>query len=197
MTGGTFRGYLTLSTPCLPDRSSNRASAGPAGHAGCERHARDGQVIKRRGLQRAFLTSGCPRPGAGEQARAGSGGDVGVGHREVGQAPGVLELEAERLLVVALEHGDVQGQREERVRAELEQLRVVMPGQGRPLYVVELQPGGALGAGHVQDDVGSLGLPPLDGAPGVFPVPLDELGVAVDGVEELVQQVLRQVYTPD
>jgi len=44
------------------------------------------------------------------------------------QASGVILLEPERLGIVALEHGDEQRQREERVRTELEQLGVVMRG---------------------------------------------------------------------
>src|SRR5215469_5562015 len=129
-------------------------------------------------------------------AQPWSGGAVGVGELEAGEALGVLQLEAQGLGIVALEHGDEQRQRQERVRAELEQPGIVVRGQGLPLVVVELQPGAALVTVHVQDRVGPLGFPPLNGAARVFPVPLDELGVAVDGVQELVQQVLAHAPAP-
>src|ERR1700741_4556911 len=112
------------------------------------------------------------------------------------QPLGVLELEAERLRVVPLEQRDEQRQRQERVRAELEQLRVVVCGQRLALRVVERKPARLLAGEHVQDDVGPLGLPPLDGAPGVLAVALDEFRVPVDGVKELVQQVLGHQATP-
>jgi hypothetical protein len=101
-----------------------------------------------------------------------------------------LPLEGQRLGVVALEQGDEQGQDQEVVRAHLEQRDVVVGGQRLPFGVGEPQPGAALGARAVEDSVGLLGLPPGHGAARVGAVALDQFRVPVDGVQELVQQVL-------
>jgi len=66
-----------------------------------------------------------------------SGGDVRVGELEVAQPGRVLALKAEGLLVVALEHGDEEGERQESVGAQLEQLHIVVRGERLPLLVVE------------------------------------------------------------
>src|SRR6478752_2346272 len=72
----------------------------------------------------------------------------------------------------------------------------VLPLEGQRLGVVELQPGAALGPRAVEDHDGLLGLPPRHGAARVGAVALDQLRVAVDGVQELVQQVLAHASTP-
>lgn len=61
-----------------------------------------------------------------------SGGDVWVGQAPVAEPGRVLALEPQRLRVVALEQGDEQGQREEAVRTQFEQLDVVVRGQRFP-----------------------------------------------------------------
>src|SRR5215469_17753415 len=71
---------------------------------------------------------------------ARSGGDVRVGEGPVAEAGGVLALEPERFVVIALEQGDEQGQREERVGPELEQLRVVVRRERLALGVGQRQP---------------------------------------------------------
>src|SRR5215472_9185842 len=71
-----------------------------------------------------------------------------------------------------------------------------MAGQGLALGVVEGQPRAALGVGHVEYRVRPFRLPPGDRAARVVPVPLHQFGVAVDGVEEFVQQVLAHCATP-
>src|SRR5215471_9288596 len=73
-----------------------------------------------------------------------SGRDVGVGEGPVAEAGGVLALEPERLVVVALEQGDEQGQCEERVGPELEQLRVVVRRERLALGVGQREPGALL-----------------------------------------------------
>src|SRR5262249_58304503 len=104
--------------------------------------------------------------------RAYSGRDVGVGEAPVAEAGGVLALEPERLVVVALEQGDEQGQREERVGPELEQLRVVVGRERLALGVGQRQPGAPLALVTAEDHVGALGLPPLHGAARVGAVAL-------------------------
>jgi hypothetical protein len=98
--------------------------------------------------------------------------------------------------VVALEHRDEQGEREERVRAHLEQRHVVVLAQRPPLVLGEGQPRRPLGVGAVEQRAGHLGLPPLHGAGRVGAVALGQVGVAVDGVEELVQQVPAHADAP-
>ena len=75
------------------------------------------------GAERSFHPLWFAGRGRGRGRR--SGGDVGVGHLEVSEAQRVLLLES-KWFVVALEHRDKQGQREERVGAELEELHVVV-----------------------------------------------------------------------
>src|ERR1700684_1234460 len=125
-------------------------------------------------------------------ARSGkiSGGNVGVGQVPVAEPGRVLALEAQRRVVVPLEQRDEQGEGQEVVRAQLEELDVVVAGQGLPLVAGELQPGAAFRARAVEQQVGLLRLPPSDRPARVFPVALDQVRVAVDGVEELVDQVL-------
>jgi hypothetical protein len=89
-----------------------------------------------------------------------SGGNVGVGQVPVAEPGRVLALEGQRLLVVPLEQRDEQGEGQEVVRAQLEQLDVVMGGQGLPLVAGELQPGAAFRARAVEQQVGLLRLPP-------------------------------------
>src|SRR5580693_3073220 len=72
-----------------------------------------------------------------------SGGDVGVRQVPVAEPGGVLALEGQRLVVVPLEQRDEQGEGQEVVRAQLEELDVVVAGQGLPLVAGELQPGAA------------------------------------------------------
>src|SRR5690606_11027525 len=146
------------------------------------------------GASRSANTGG--RPHSRISAARTSGRDVGVGKRHVRQLPRVLPLKPEWLVVVALEHRVAQRQREERVRAQLEQPRVVVPGEGGALVVVEAQPGARLAPVAVEDAVGLFPLPPRDGLLRLVPVALDELGVAVDGEEELVQQVLAHLPAP-
>ena len=52
------------------------------------------------------------------------------------------------------------------------------------------------GDAGAQDDVGTLGFPPGDGAARVFAVALNQLWVAVDGEKELVEEVLAHAFTP-
>ena len=108
----------------------------------------------------------------------------------------VLALKSERLLVVALEHGDEESQRKEGVGAELEQLHVIVSGERLPLLVREDQPGRTLLLVAVQDQVRPPPLPPLDEAARVLAVALDQLRVAVDSEEELVEEVLAQRLSP-
>jgi hypothetical protein len=109
---------------------------------------------------------------------------------------GVILLVPERFVVVALEHRDEQRQRQERVRAQLEELRVVVPGQRFAFLVVEGEPCALLGVDAVEDPVRLFGLPPRDRADGIGAVALDEFRVAVDREEELVQQVLTHRRSP-
>ena len=95
----------------------------------------------------------------------------------------------ERLVVVALEHRDEQGQRQEGVGAEREEGPVVVPGERGPFRVVEGEPRRPLVGDAAEQPVGLLGLPPRHGADRVLPVALDERRVAVDGEEELVDQI--------
>src|ERR1035437_7931417 len=60
----------------------------------------------------------------------------------------------------------------------------------------EGQPGRGLTGDAVQQLVGSLGLPPRHGCRGGRSVPRDKFRVAVDGEQELVQQVLAHADTP-
>src|SRR5450755_3895945 len=92
-------------------------------------------------------------------ARSGgkrSGGNVRVGQVPVVEPGRVLALEGQRLLVVPLEQRDEQGEGQEVVRAQLEQLDVVVGGQGLPLVAGELQPGAAFRARAVEQQVGLL-----------------------------------------
>ena len=102
----------------------------------------------------------------------------------------VLALERERLGVVAFEEGDEQGQREEAVCAQLKQRRVIVAGERATLGVSEGEPGAALGTGAVQDDARLLGLPLGDGPVRILTVALHQIRIAVDRVQELVDQVL-------
>src|SRR6516165_5400670 len=65
---------------------------------------------------------------------ARSGRDVGVGQRDVIHGPGVGDLVLQRA-VVALEHGDEQGEGQERVGAHAEQRHVVVLAQGAALLL--------------------------------------------------------------
>src|SRR5580704_890869 len=129
-------------------------------------------------------------PGQVGKAGMRSGGDVGIGHGPVAEPGRVLPLEGQRLLVVPLEERDEQGQRQEVVRPEFEQRHVVVRGQGLALGGGEFQPGAALRARAVEEQVGPLRLPPGDGAARILPVALDQFRIPVDGVEELVGEVL-------
>src|SRR5579863_5856878 len=123
-------------------------------------------------------------------------GDVRVGQRPVLELARVLELEAQRLRVVTLEEGDKERERQKIVRSKLEKLDVVMRRQGFALFIAKLLPGAAFGLGQVQDDVSSLGLPPCDGAARIFAVALNQNGIAVDGEEELIEEILAHASAP-
>src|SRR4051794_19691054 len=118
-----------------------------------------------------------------------SGGDVGVGKREVLHRLAVGDLVLQRP-VVALEHRDEQRQGQKRVGPHLEQRDVVLLDERASFVVGEGEPGRALAAVTVEERVGHLLLPPRHGAGGIGPVSLDQFGIAVDGVEELVEKVL-------
>ena len=109
--------------------------------------------------------------------------------------PAVRDLVLQRP-VVALEHRDEQREREERVRAHLEQRDVVVlgaePSRSSSVNASQVDPRRCA----VEDPVGHLGLPPGDGARRVLAVALDQRRVAVDGEEELVQQVLAHASAP-
>ncbi len=98
--------------------------------------------------------------------------------------------------MIALEHRDEEGQRQERMRPQLEQPRIVVRRQRLPLDVVEAQPGGRLAAVTAEDAVGVLALPPLHRGARLLAVALDQLGIAVHGEQELVQQVLAHAPAP-
>src|SRR5262249_22781491 len=102
----------------------------------------------------------------------------------------------QRLVEVALEHGDPQGQGEKRMSPQVEQGDLVVRTQGRALLVSEGEPGRRLTAVAVEDPVGLVGLPPGDRPFWIVTVPLDQLGVTVDRKEELVQQVLTHESPP-
>src|SRR5215469_10164790 len=87
-------------------------------------------------------------PGTATELRA----DVRVRQAPVLQPPGKLQLEAERLVVVALEQRDEQRQHEEVVRAELEQRHEVVGVERVALCPGEPQPAALLGLWAVQDD---------------------------------------------
>src|SRR5580704_800803 len=127
--------------------------------------------------------AGLAHPGASRSGRY-----IWVRHLPVTEPRGKFPLERQRLRVVALEHRDEQRQQQERVRPELEQRDVVVRAECVPFGPGELQPGAALR--DVQDHVRPLGLPPVHRAARVLAVALDQLRVAVDRVEELVDQVL-------
>src|SRR5580692_3266542 len=119
-----------------------------------------------------------------------SGGDVGIGLvAPVGEALRVLKLEAERLVVVAFKHRNEQRQCQERVSAHSVERGEVVGAQGLALLIVEREPGRSFRGVTVDDVVGLLAFPPADCLGRLGAIPLDELGVAVDGVEELVQQI--------
>src|SRR4029079_5055737 len=118
-----------------------------------------------------------------------------VGKGDVLQRLPVGDLVRQRP-VVTFEHRDEQGQREERVGTQLEEPHVVPTDEYVALLVGEGQPGRPLAGVAVEDRVGHLLLPPRDRAGRGIAVALDELGIAVDGVEELVQQVLAHRRLP-
>src|ERR1700683_2363944 len=129
--------------------------------------------------------AGLAHPGASRSGRY-----IWVRYLPVTEPRRKFALERQRLRVVALEHRDEQRQQQERVCPELEQRDVVVPAEGVAFGVGELQPGAALRRRAVQDHVRPLGLPPVHRAAGVLAVALDQFRVAVDRVEELVDQVL-------
>src|SRR5947209_19991057 len=116
--------------------------------------------------------------------------DVRVGQRPVLELPRVLALEPERLIIVTLEQGNTERERQEMVRSQLEQLDEVMRRQCLALFVGKLLPRAAFDLGQVQNGVGPLGFPPGDGTARIFSVALNQLWVAVDGEEGLVEEIL-------
>src|SRR6478609_4446798 len=124
-----------------------------------------------------------------------SGGDVGIGQRQVRHRGTVRPLVFERS-VVALEHRDEQRQRQERVRTQLEQSDVVVLDQRLAFVRRELLPGAVLRGRAVQQLVRDLGLPPGDRAGRVRAVPLHQVRVAVDGEQEFIQQILAHARAP-
>src|SRR5438876_9425519 len=116
-------------------------------------------------------------------------GDVRVGHRPMLEVLRVLKLEPQRTLIVTLEQGDKEGERQEMVRSKLEKLDVVMRRQRLALFVAKLLPRAAFDLRKVQNDVGSFGFPPRDGATGVFTVAFNQLWVTVESEKELVEEV--------
>src|ERR1035438_5070450 len=139
-------------------------------------------------LQRSKTESRFRHPGSVVMP-PGSGRDVGVGQLDVLHGPGVRQLVLQRP-VVTLEHRDEQREGEKRVRAELEERHVVVLADGQAFSGGEGQPGGPLRRMAVEQGVGHLPFPPVQGPARVLAVPLDELGIAVHREQELVQQVL-------
>src|SRR5918912_2939221 len=122
--------------------------------------------------------------------------DVWVGQRPVLKLPRILALEPQRLRIVTLKQSDKEREREERVRAQFEKLDVVMRRQRLALFIGEPLPGAAFAFGQIQDDIGLLGFPPGDGSTWVFAVALNQRWVAVDGKEELVEEIFAHASTP-
>src|SRR5712664_1966405 len=91
-------------------------------------------------------------------------GDIRIGPAEMTQPGRVFALEAQRLGIVALEKSDEQGQREEAMRPELEQLDVVVAGESFSFGVREREPGAALPPGAVKDKGRALSHPQGNGA---------------------------------
>jgi hypothetical protein len=110
-----------------------------------------------------------------------------------GRTVGTLVLQG---TMITFEHRDEQREGQERVRPHLEQGHVIVLAQRSTLVLVEGQPGAPLIAVAVEDPVGHLGLPPGHRAGRIGPVALDELWIAVDGEQELVQQVLAHDAGP-
>jgi hypothetical protein len=98
--------------------------------------------------------------------------------------------------MITFEHRDEQGQRQKRMCTHFEQGHVIVLLECPALLVVERQPGAALVIGAVQDLVGHLPFPPGHRLRGGCTVALDQLGIAVDGEEELVQQVFAHPTAP-
>jgi hypothetical protein len=82
------------------------------------------------------------------------------------------------------------------MRAQFEQLHIVVCGQRLAFLIVEPLPGAALDPGQVQDQVGPLRLPPFDRSARARAITLHQLGIAVDRVQELVEQVPAHWATP-
>jgi hypothetical protein len=112
------------------------------------------------------------------------------------QPRGERQLVGERLGVVAFEHRDEQRQRQERVRAQLEQFDVVVAGQRRAFLVGEGQPGAGLAAVAVENSIGAFQFPPGDRSVRIVAVSLDQQGITVDGVQEFVDQILAHAGAP-
>jgi hypothetical protein len=82
------------------------------------------------------------------------------------------------------------------MRTQGEERRIVVSDERRAFVVVEREPGAGLAAVAVENAVGHLRLPPSEGVSGLGEVALDEVGIAVDGGEEVVQGVLAHAGTP-
>jgi len=92
--------------------------------------------------------------------------------------PRILTLEPQRLRIVTLEQGDKEGERQEMVHSELEQLDVVMRRQRLALLVGKLLPRAAFDLRQVQNNVGPLGFPPGNGAARVLVIGVALLALA-------------------
>src|SRR2546421_13018958 len=108
----------------------------------------------------------------------------------------VFELEPQRSLIVTLEQGDKEGQRQEMVRSKLEKLDVVMRRQSFALCIGKMLPCATFNLRQIRDDVGSFSFPPGNGASGIFTIALNQLWVAIDSVKELVEEIFAHASTP-
>src|SRR4029453_10956222 len=124
-----------------------------------------------------------------------SGRDVGGRERQEAERCAVRPLVLKRP-VVSLEHGEEERQGEDRVRPHAEQRHMVLLDQRLPLVVGEREPGAGLAGVAAEQSVRHGPLPPRHGAGRVLAVPVDEIRVAVDGEEELVQEVLAHADAP-
>src|SRR5215469_8207929 len=125
-----------------------------------------------------------------------SGCDVWIGKRPVLELTRVFALEPERLRIVALEQCDKERKGQEMVGAKLKELNIVVSGQRLSLFVGECLPRALLHLGEIQNDVGSLRLPPGHRSTRIFAVALDQYWIAVNRKEKLVQQIFAHAATP-
>ena len=122
--------------------------------------------------------------------------NIRVGERPVLEVACILTLKCQRLLVVTLKEGDKKRERQEIVRPKLKELHIIVGCQCFALFVGKVLPGATLALRKVQNDISTLVFPPGNCATGVFTVPLDQLWIAVNREEELIEKIFTHASTP-